>query len=193
MQALERNIKEYFGVMEPEVLTKITGLFELEHLPKGGHFIKTGRLCNRMSFVQSGILRIFAHHKGEEVTQWISTEGYFLTDLSSFVFDRPARWNIRALTDVTLFTLKKDKYKELNALVPEWGQLEKMFIAKCFMMLEDRIFRHLSMSAEERYRSFFAQDPELFNQVPLQYIASMLGMTAETFSRIRKKISSANS
>ena len=179
--------------MEPEVLKKIVGLFELEHLPKGSSFIKAGRTCNRMSFVHSGILRIFAHHNGQEVTQWISTEGYFLTDLSSFVFDKPARWNIQALTEVSLFTLRKEKYKELNKFVPEWVQLEKMFLAKCFTLLEDRIFSHLSMTAEERYRFFFQRDPALFNQVPLRYIASMLGMSAETFSRVRKKLSSASS
>jgi len=53
--------------------------------------------------------------------------------------------------------------------------------------MEDRIFTHLSMSAAERYAFFFEQHKELFNQVPLQYIASILGMTPETFSRIRKK------
>lgn len=193
MQALEHNIKEYFGVMEPEVLKRMVDLFELEHLPKDRFFIKPGRICNRMSFVHSGILRIFAHQSGQDVTQWISTEGYFITDLSSFVLDRPARWNIQALTDVTLLTLNKERYKELNELVPEWVQLEKMFIAKCFTVLEERIFSHLSMTAEERYRSFFKDSPALFNQVPLRYIASMLGMSAETFSRVRKKLSSANS
>jgi len=54
-------------------------------------------------------------------------------------------------------------------------------------MLEDRVFSHLSMTAEERYNLYFNQNKELFNQVPLQHIASVLGMTAETFSRIRKR------
>jgi CRP/FNR family transcriptional regulator, anaerobic regulatory protein len=62
-----------------------------------------------------------------------------------------------------------------------------MFIVRCFKALEDRVFGHLSMSAEERYLYFFENNKELFNQVPLLYIASMLGMTAETFSRIRKR------
>lgn len=61
-------------------------------------------------------------------------------------------------------------------------------MAKCFTMMEDRIFAHLSMTAEERYQLFFEQNKELFQQVPLQYIASMLGMTPETFSRVRKKL-----
>lgn len=73
------------------------------------------------------------------------------------------------------------------ALIPKWAELEKMFIIHCFVTLEDRIQTHLSMTAEERYHYFFENNKDLFNQVPLQYIASMLGMTPETFSRIRKK------
>jgi CRP-like cAMP-binding protein len=64
---------------------------------------------------------------------------------------------------------------------------EKRFLAQYFVMMEDRIFSHLSMTAEERYNLFFENNSELFNQIPLQFIASMLGMTPETFSRIRKK------
>jgi hypothetical protein len=65
--------------------------------------------------------------------------------------------------------------------------MEKQFITSCFVAIEDRIFQHLSLSAEERYDELFEQNKELFNHVPLQYIASMLGMTPETFSRIRSK------
>ncbi len=60
-------------------------------------------------------------------------------------------------------------------------------MASCFIQLEDRIFSHLSLNAEERYHQFFENNKELFNQVPLQYLASMLGMSPETFSRIRNK------
>jgi len=133
------------------------------------------------------LLRIYVKDQNKEVTQWISTAGYFVTDLSSLVFQNPARWTIQALSDVELYTISRNDYNCIGKLIPDWHQLEKLFIAKCFTMLEDRIFSHLSMSAEERYAFFFEHNKELFNQVPLQYIASMLGMTPETFSRIRKK------
>src|SRR5690606_9106922 len=112
---------------------------------------------------------------------------YFVTDLSSLLFAAPARWNIEALTDAELFTISGTQYKSIGNLVPNWHELEKLFIAKCFTFLEDRVFTHLSITAEERYTYFFKYNKELFNQVPLQYIASMLGMTPETFSRIRNK------
>ncbi|MEL7003638.1 MAG: cyclic nucleotide-binding protein, partial [Bacteroidota bacterium] len=72
--------------------------------------------------------------------------------------------------------------------VENWNEIEKWFLAKCFMSIEDRIFSLISMSAEERYTYFLQTKPELLRQVPLQYIASILGMTPETLSRIRRKI-----
>jgi CRP-like cAMP-binding protein len=186
MSELEHYIQSYFGVGESD-MQHIVSLFHPEVLKKGAYFLKTGRQCNQLSFIQSGMMRVFVQMDEKEVTQWISTKGYFINDLSSLMFGTPARWTIQALTDTELYTIRKEDYERIGLLVPEWYQLEKLFIARCFTLLEDRIFSHLSMSAEERYHFFFENNRELFNQVPLQYIASMLGMTPETFSRIRKK------
>jgi CRP-like cAMP-binding protein len=123
----------------------------------------------------------------KEVTQWIGSKGYFITDLASLTFKIPSRWNIQALTDTELHTIDREDYNRIAEWVPKWPEMEKHFIVNCFTIMESRIFAHLSMPAEERYSVFFHQNKELFNQVPLQYIASMLGMTPETFSRIRKK------
>lgn len=187
MTELELSIKSYFGVIDPEELSSITSLFQLETLKKGDYFLKTNKHCDRLSFIQSGFLRIFIETESKDVTQWIATKGYFVTDLSSFIFDKPARWTIQTLTDVEIYTIKKSEYDRIKAITPRWNELERLFIIHCFTTLEDRIFSHLSMSAEERYIFFFENNKELFHQVPLQYIASMLGMTPETFSRIRKK------
>lgn len=168
-------------------MDKITSLFTESELKKGDYFTKSGQYCEKLSFVRSGFIRVFATANDKDVTQWISTKGYFITDLYSFNFKQRARWNIQALTDCELYTIDKDNYALLNKLVPNWVEMEKQFIAGCFIQLEDRVFSHLSLSAEERYNKLFENNPELFNQVPLQYIASMLGMTPETFSRIRKK------
>jgi len=187
MTELENSIKSYFGVITPEDLKAITSCFEPETLKKGDYFLRTGKQCDRLSFVQSGFVRFFVETEKREVTQWISAKGYFITDLASFIFGNPARWTIQTLTDTEILTIHKKDYQKIGNAVPQWPVLEKLFIGHCFTMLEDRIFSHLSMTAEERYQFFFEHNRELFNQVPLQYIASMLGMTPETFSRIRKK------
>ena len=187
MTELEQYIKSYFGVVEIKDLKMIISLFKPESIKKGDFLLKSDKYCDKLSFVQSGLLRMFVSTEDKEITQWISTKGYFSSDLASFVFETKSRWTIQALIDSKLYTITKDDYKKIGDLVPEWNELEKLFLVRCFTILEDRIFSHLSMSAEERYNSFFESNKELFNQVPLQYIASLLGMTPETFSRIRKK------
>jgi len=186
MNELESYIHQYFSI-SPDDCKNIAGLFTQESLAKGDFYLKSNRYCSKMSFVQQGMLRIYVALPDNEVTQWISTSGYFITDLAAFLFRTPARWNIQALTDTTLFTIDHEAYLNIGKLVPKWHELEKLFIGKCFVTLENRVFDHLSLSAEERYNRFFEQNRELFNQVPLQYLASMLGMTPETFSRIRRK------
>tara|TARA_B100000809_G_scaffold119961_1_gene118185 strand:- start:10964 stop:11533 length:570 start_codon:yes stop_codon:yes gene_type:complete len=183
---LQKYISSYFGITN-ENIEEVTGLFSETTLEKGAYFIKEGQYCEKLSFVQSGFIRVFANAKDKEITQWISSKGYFITDLYSFTFKQRARWNMQALTDCKLYTIEKENYELLNSVVPNWSEMEKQFIAGCFVTLEDRVFTHLSLSAEERYDQLFEFNKELFNQVPLQYIASMLGMTPETFSRIRRK------
>ncbi|GAL83821.1 hypothetical protein MYP_1049 [Sporocytophaga myxococcoides] len=190
MTNLENSITSYFGVIAPEDLKTIVSFFKPETIKKNDYFLKSGKSCDKLSFVQSGFLRIFVETEKRDVTQWITTQGYFVTDLSSFVLGSPSRWTIQALTDTKVQSIYKEDYQNLNMLVSQWPVLEKLFIVHCFTIMEDRIFSHLSMTAEERYQFFFEHNRELFNQVPLQYIASMLGMTPETFSRIRKKMQS---
>ncbi len=186
MTELEQYVHGYFGVKKEDAAV-ISSFFKSISLKKGDFFLKSGKMSERLGFIQSGIVREFVDVDGNEVTKWISTKGYFSVDLASFVFKKPARWNIQALTDCELFVIEKEDYRRIREFVPRWDELEKLFIAKCFIVLEDRIVQHLSLSAEERYHQLFAFNRELFNTVPLQYLASMLGITPETLSRLRKK------
>ncbi|WP_313092145.1 Crp/Fnr family transcriptional regulator [Chryseobacterium flavum] len=190
--SLESSLTSYFTNITPDDLKTILSFFKPEILKKNEFFLKPGKKSTKLSFIRSGFLRIFSETEKKEITQWISTEGYFVTDLASFMSDIPARWAIQALSDSELYTINKADYETLQARVSQWHTLEKNFIVHCFTTIEARVYAHLSMTAEERYLHFFNENPQLFNQVPLQYIASMLGMTSETFSRIRNKIASGN-
>jgi len=186
MTQLEQYINLNFGVSGDE-LSKIASLFKPEVVSKGKFYIKSGADCDKLSFVESGFLRLFATAGDKDITQWIFSKGYFIGDMHSLTFNIPSRWNIQALTDTSLFTVQKVDYDRIFEIVPRWPEIEKHFLISCFAIMENRIFAHLSMSAEERYATFYEQNRELFNQVPLQYIASLLGMTPETFSRVRKR------
>lgn len=185
---LKNYIQSYFGIVDEDSLEVIQNFFKPFYYKKGDFFSQTAKRCDLLCFVQEGLFRIYLQTPDKEITQWISTKGYFMTDINAFIFDTPARWNIQAMTNATVFAIRKQDYLKLATLVPQWYQFEQMFMSKCFSMMEDRIFSFLSLTAEERYLLFFEHNKELFNQVPLQYIASMLGMTPETFSRIRKKL-----
>jgi len=186
MTELQEYISTYFGVSNEDMDT-IMRFFEESELKKGDYFAQKDQYCKKMSFVKEGFIRVFAGADDKEITQWISSKGYFITDINSFVFKQRSRWNIQALTDCKLYTIGLENYHRLKDVVPDWGEIEKRFMVGCFMLLEDRVFNHLSLSAEERYQQLFDHNKDLFNQVPLKYIASMLGMSPETLSRIRSK------
>ena len=191
MNEIERYVETYFGI-GGQGLSSVSDLFIKTEVAKNEFLLKEGKYATSLSFVKEGIFRMFAlDAKAEkEITQWITSQGMFVTDLSSLIFNTPSRWNIQALTDCVTYRISKEDYKRIGTLVPNWTELEKLFIAKCFISLESRVFNQISMTAEEKYLELLQENPEIFNKVPLQYIASMLGMTPETFSRIRKKLSS---
>lgn len=189
---LAAQIQSAFLLPAAEV-AHIAAFFRPLSLPRGDFFLREKQFAQQMGFVQSGLVREFFFHEDREVTKWISGAGYFTTDLASFLFEKPARVNIQALTDCTLYAIGKPDYARIGQLIPKWPEIEKTFIARCFTVLEDRVMTHLSLTAEARYDAFFRYNPDLFNLVPLQYLASMLGMTPETFSRIRKKRSERSS
>jgi len=188
---IEQYLKLYFDAQH-EDLSIVSELFKKQEIKKGDYLLKIGKYNANLSFIKKGYLRLFAFNTDstKEITQWIASPDTFVTDLSSLIFASPARWNIQALEDCELYTISHDDYHRIGEQIPSWDKIEKRFIIKCFHHLENRVFSQLSMSSEERYDLLFQQDSNLFNQVPLQYLASMLGMTPETFSRIRKKRSS---
>lgn len=186
MTELQQYIQAYFGI-EHQYLEILEELFAPTNLVKHDYFVKSGKYCQKLSFIKSGHLRIFDYVDGKDITQWISTKGEFVTDISSLIFNQAAKKNIQAITDCELYTIRKEDYDKLGSLVPKWDILEKLFLAKCFMTLEDRIFGFLSLTAEERYFQMQNIKPDIFHEVPLIYIASMMGMSPETLSRIRAK------
>lgn len=189
MQQIEDYIKNYFGIRGTD-LSPVVQLFEETQLHKNEHLLKVNNYARSISFIKTGYLRVFAYDKNgdKEITQWISSQDTFITDLSSFVFDTPSRWNIQALSDCELYTISKENYHRIGEYVENWPELKMLFIAKCFVTLEHRVFDQLSMTAEQKVKQLLDTNPELFVQVPLQYIASMLGMTPETLSRVRRQL-----
>lgn len=189
MSELEQYIKNFLGIPNDK-LSILAELFKQEWLDRNDFHTSAGDHCKKLSFIKSGYFRIYALKDGKEITQWISSQNEFTTELSSLIFKTPSRWNIQAITACELYSIHLYDYERIGDLIPQWKDLEKLFIAKCFTTLEDRVFSFLSMNAEERYEQLIGYKQSLLNEVPLQYLASSLGMTPETLSRLRKKATS---
>lgn len=182
---ITQHLATYFDISSAEA-TEFARLFKPQSLKKNDYFNNAEGACNKMGVVASGYLRLFRYDDGRDITQWIASPGELATDVSGFLFGSPLRWNIQALTPVEIYVIDRANYVRAAARLPDWPRIENRFIAKCFTVLEERVYTFLALSAEERYQVFFAQKKELFNEVPLHYLASMLGMTPETLSRIRR-------
>lgn len=186
MNELEDSFRVYATVPDGDMAI-LASCFYQETLEKGDYFVRAGRVCNKMSFHRDGLMRVFAGHGEKEVTQWISYKGNFITDLRGIIFDEPSFFHMQALTRCELYTIDRKDYLALHGRIGCWPMLERALVARCFTFMETRVFALLSMSGEERYDYLQEQNPSLFDSVPLKYLASMMGITPETLSRIRKK------
>ena len=166
----------------------IASSFEEVHLKKGDYFLKAGNICRKMAFVSSGYLRMYDIAEGKEITLWIASSSKFVTSLSSFVFETENFWNIQAVTDCTLYVIGRQSHFELGKKQPKWLEFDNLLLAHSFALLERSMFSQLHTTAQQRLEKLLEEEPSLFNHVPLQYIASMIGIAPESLSRLRKKL-----
>jgi CRP-like cAMP-binding protein len=161
--------------------------FKVEILQKNEYFSKAGRIADRIGFVNSGLLRSFYTIKGKETTTFFQRPGMLATALASFLQMKPALENIQALETSELIIIDR---KDLLTLYEEnwkWQQIGRSITEQYYIIMEKRLIALQSQSALERYENFLLEYPELLNSVPLYYIASFLGISPETLSRIRRE------
>lgn len=155
-------------------------------LNKGEFFLKAGKICKHMAFIESGYIRMYDIVNGKEITLWIGSEGKFITSLSSFVFETNNIWNIQAITNCKIYVISRENHFKLNKSEPKWLEFDNLLLANSFAVLEKNMFSQLHTTAKERYHNLLKEEPKLLQNVPLQHIASMLGIAPESLSRLRK-------
>ncbi len=187
MDPLKNCISSQISI-DDRSLERIRTNFHTQKLNKGEYFLHAGELCRKMAFIESGFLRLYEVVAGKEVTFWIGSEGSFITSLSSFVFQSASYWNIQAITDCKLQVISRDDHFKLSREERKWLEFDNSLLASSFAKLEKKMFAHLHTTSNQRFESLMEDHPELFQQVPLQYIASMLGITPESLSRLRKNL-----
>jgi CRP-like cAMP-binding protein len=160
--------------------------FDHRSLEKNEFFNKAGRISDTLGFVSRGLLRSFYTLKGKDTTTFFQLPGAIAVDLKSFVKKTPSIENIQAVADSELLVIKRGDLYALYNESWKWQQVGRMLVEQAYFEMEERSISLQIQSAQDRYDQFLSEFPEVIQQVPLHQIASFLGISPETLSRIRK-------
>jgi CRP-like cAMP-binding protein len=158
------------------------------HLKKNEIFINEGEIANQIAFTNSGYLRVYYNHDGEEITRDITPLHTFATALPSFVSQTPSFEIISAITNCELFVIQKNDLEYLYSTFPKWERLGRRIIEEMFVESQRRIYSFITETAETRYKRILKQYPDILHDVPLKYIADFLGIKLQSLSRLRKNM-----
>jgi CRP-like cAMP-binding protein len=149
--------------------------------------VKEGSVSTQIGFIEMGQFQYYSiTEKGEEKTTYVSLSNTFVASLLTYLTETPARENIRALAKSILWVIDKKDIIELQNHIPSFKDFYIKLIEYQLCCIDNSRLDFITLTAEQRYEKFLKEEPELLQQVPLQYIASMLGITPRHLSRLRK-------
>jgi CRP-like cAMP-binding protein len=177
--------------LSPEVQAAMGKYLETKKLRKKQYLLQEGDVCKYIAFVEKGALREYSVDDtgGEHIIQF-GLEGWAISDLYSFLTGEPAMYNIDAIEDAELVLVSKTAHEELLKKFPLYETFTRLNITGAYLAMQKRLTSIISSPLEERYADFTALYPDIVQRVPQHMIASYMGLTPETLSRIRKRISS---
>ena len=187
MQQLLSHLQN-FNTLSAGTTEILTGCFEKILLPKNKLLLREGRVCTHLYFLEIGALRGFYTLDGKEITHWFGFEKDFVTSFHSFITGEPAVENIQLLEGSILWSISKETLTGLLDKHHEIERLVRIAYEKYYIRLEERFVNAQFKTARERYENLLQQTPHILERVPLGFIASYLGISQETLSRIRSKL-----
>jgi CRP-like cAMP-binding protein len=187
MEQLLNHIKKY-SPLSTEAQYALYDCFEQAVLSKNEYLLTEGKICRHLYFLQQGALRGFYNLDGKEITHWFGFENDFVTSFHSFITREPAVENIQLLEGSILWAISKETLASLFNQYHEIERLVRIVQEKYYIRLEERFVNSQFKTATERYENLLIQTPYILERVPLGYIASYLGISQETLSRIRSRI-----
>ena len=183
-----QSIKSFVRLNEAEEQAFLA-ILEVKNLKKKAFLLQEGKICNKITFVNSGALRLFYNVDGlENTVQFFFANGWY-TDYASFLTEQQTIENVQALEDTEVIQFKKEDLYKLYDIYPVFDRVGRVMAENAFLSLSSLNKMLTNETPEERYLSLLAQRPELTEKIPQHYIASYLGIQPESLSRIRKRIS----
>jgi CRP-like cAMP-binding protein len=186
---LQKHILKRINLTDEE-FERCTTFFIPKKLRKHQFLLQEGEVCRSIAFVVKGCLRCYSvDDKGEEHIVQFAIEDWWISDPYSALTGEPSEYNIDALEDSELLLLEKSAEERLLVEIPKFERLFRILLENRFVASQRRINASLSTSAEERYLGFLKTYPAIVRRVSQNQIASYLGITPQSLSRIRKELS----
>ena len=178
-----------FGDLNRQQIDLITSKATRLNLRKDEYFSEAGKIPKQVGFILKGVVRFcYYNNKGQEITHHFVDENNFVSDQQKFEAQIIASDYIEAVTDCELLVFSKKDWDEIGNTIVGWDAITGLIVKNCLLKTIERRSPLVSEDATTRYLTFMEKFPLLVNRIPLSYIASYLGITQQSLSRIRKSI-----
>lgn len=181
------NYFEHLGFRGDD-LDKIVGAFNLQSFQKNELVVMEGKTSRYIGFVESGLFQYFIIKDGVEITSYVSVPATWLASVMSFISEKPSLENIRALTHGRIFMISKTHLRNLVNELPAFKDFYLALLEQSICGIDESRHDLIVLTADQRYAKLLQKEPHLLQQIPLQHLASMLGITPRHLSRIRNNM-----
>jgi CRP-like cAMP-binding protein len=184
---IRKNIEKHISLHDAEFKIFTNTLVE-KKMSKRELLLKAGEVCNYTAFVNAGCLRTFSSdEEGNEHVIQFSIEDYWAGDLFSYLTGNPSNYHIEATQDTTLLLIHKNDMEKVYEQVPKFERFFRILVQRSYVALQQRFSLNQTSSAQEKYEKLIQKFSDLELRVSQKHIASYLGITAESLSRIKRK------
>lgn len=184
-----RNFVSRFLTFTEDEWQMLQSVLSRRFLKKGEFLLRAGEVCNHVTFINKGFVRIYNVVHDEELTINFAFEGNFTTDFASLLPRKPSTDYIVAMEDLEVLQLHYEDKQRLYEQAMVWQKFGRLIVEYILLFIVERNKALLFNTPEERYLNLMKERPKVIANVPLKYIASYLGVTPEALSRIRKRLS----
>ena len=186
MESLLQYLHSIFP-LSPPLYEHLINILKTKEVRKKEYLLRTGKVCKNIFFIEKGIFRCFYLNGEKEVCSWFMKEGDVIASVKSFYEQIPSYESIQALEDCIVHYISYDEIQNIYNTYLEFNFIARVLTEKYYALSDERLYSTKMKQAAERYKYLMGHHPEIILRVPSTHIASYLGISLETLSRIKSR------